>query len=326
MQMSLFGRNDQSVSANSSTTHESTNGAPIGTWTAVKGDQLNRVDGANAHFGNTSPGTRANTDVEMFQNDTPGAFMNGIAVGVFGVTAVEMANNTVNHSQDNPAHAGWVLRRAGTGPVVAVAITPASGDVGFISGETITVSNGSANATITAMSNSQGNLAAVVLNNGGAGWTNTAMAEITFNREKYVSSVTVLNANAGYDNTSIVTFSNGTVNAVSANISTNATGGFTTLTLVSNGLFPHALVAGQVKMTVTKNDGTAAVGNSSVVALTPVLANSSGGAITLTLGGRANRVQTETLVAMGSLGNTDAKYGTAVVTTGANANNTHYPE
>ena len=34
--MSLFGRNDQAVTANSTTTAESTTGAPLGTYTAVK--------------------------------------------------------------------------------------------------------------------------------------------------------------------------------------------------------------------------------------------------------------------------------------------------
>ena len=64
--MPLWGRNDQSVTANSSTTVETSNGAPMGTWARVKAGGQNtsvRVDGANAHFGNTSPGSRASVDV-----------------------------------------------------------------------------------------------------------------------------------------------------------------------------------------------------------------------------------------------------------------------
>jgi hypothetical protein len=66
--MAQWGRNDQSVTANGSTTVETSNGAPIGTYALVKGDQVNRVNGANAHFGNTSAGSRASVDVNMFGN------------------------------------------------------------------------------------------------------------------------------------------------------------------------------------------------------------------------------------------------------------------
>ena len=89
--MALWGRNDQAVTANSTTTVESTTGAPIGTYALVKGDQVTRVDGANAHFGNTSPGTRALVDSTMFGNVTIGAFIANLAVGVFGVDAAEAA-------------------------------------------------------------------------------------------------------------------------------------------------------------------------------------------------------------------------------------------
>lgn len=94
--MALWGRNDQAVTANSVTTVESTTGAPIGTYALVKGDQITRVDGANAHFGNTSPGTRALVDSTMFNNVTMGAFVANLAVGVFGVDAGEAGVTTGN--------------------------------------------------------------------------------------------------------------------------------------------------------------------------------------------------------------------------------------
>lgn len=112
--MAQWGRNDQSVTANSSTTVETSNGAPIGTWALVKGDQVNRVDGANAHFGNTSSGSRAGVDVAMFGNTTADAFIVGKAVGVFGVDANEQ--QAIRASGVNrPSHAGWVLRTEGSG-------------------------------------------------------------------------------------------------------------------------------------------------------------------------------------------------------------------
>jgi len=88
--MAQWGREDKAVTANSTTTKETSNGAPIGTFTLVKGDQVGRVDGANAHYGNTSAGSRANTDVNMFGNTTIGAFIPNMAVGVFGVDVTEV--------------------------------------------------------------------------------------------------------------------------------------------------------------------------------------------------------------------------------------------
>lgn len=115
--MAQWGRNDQSVTANSSTTVETSNGAPIGTYALVKGsgngDTPISMD-ANAHFGNTSPGSRASVDVAMFGNTTANAFIVGKAVGVFGVDANEQ--QAIRASGVNrPAHAGWVLRTEGTG-------------------------------------------------------------------------------------------------------------------------------------------------------------------------------------------------------------------
>lgn len=94
--MAQWGKNDQAVTANSTTTVESTTGAPIGTYTAVKGDQVNRGGSANAHFGNTSSGSRASTDASMFGNVTMGAFMANVAVGVFGVDTTEASITTGN--------------------------------------------------------------------------------------------------------------------------------------------------------------------------------------------------------------------------------------
>src|SRR5271167_3880460 len=140
--MSLFGRNVQAVTANSTTTAESTTGAPLGYWTRVDGGESGTVTPANSpnsHFGNTSAGSRASIDATMYANDTPQAFINGVAVGVFGVTPTQMGNNITNSVIDRPAHAGWVLRRAGTGPVTAGTVTAPGNN--FANGETLTISN-----------------------------------------------------------------------------------------------------------------------------------------------------------------------------------------
>lgn len=229
--MAQWGRNDQSVTANSTTTAESSNGAPIGTYTLVKGDQIGRVDGANAHFGNTSPGSRANVDVRMFGNTVPGAFITGQAVGVFGVDTTEQAVNRTNGRTIN--HAGWVVRRAGTGSITSVSIS----------------------GTPTAYNN----------------------ADI----------ITVKSPQAGGNST--ITFT------------TNSTGGALTFTIANPGAGFDLATIPTSNISITNSTGGTAAGNSTVSGLV------------VTAGGRAGRVQFETLVAMGTLGAQTAAFGTAAL-------------
>lgn len=165
--MPLFGRNDKSVTANSTTTVESTTGAPIGTYVYVKGDQIARVDAANAHFGNTSPGSRANVDVRMFNNTTPGAFLSKVSVGVFGADATETGvSNAAGIS-----HAGWLLRKAGTGSISSISYTGTA--TGYDNTDVITVSSPHAggNATATVSTNSTGGALVISITNSGYGFT-----------------------------------------------------------------------------------------------------------------------------------------------------------
>lgn len=299
--MPLWGRNDQSVTANSVTTQESSNGAPIGTYALVKGDQVGRTSGANAHFGNTSSMTRASVDVNMFGNSTPSAFIIGQAVGVFGADTTE---TTFNVAQ-GIAHAGWQVRRGGTGPVTAFTVT-ASGAY-FANGETITVSNGYSNATGTITSNGTANMVSVVVTGGGSGFTNTSMAAITFNREKHLFGINVSGTGTDYGNTDYIVVSNGTVNAI-ANVETDGSGDPLTFTITNVGLFPANIANNQLVVNIYAANGASSNGTGTT--FTANAAPSTGGTVTLTLGGRANRVHYETLVAMGSLGAQTAPYGT----------------
>ena len=49
----------------------------------------------------------------LYANNTSGAFVTGLTVGVFGVdtTEIGLANNKTNHV----THSGWVLRKVGSG-------------------------------------------------------------------------------------------------------------------------------------------------------------------------------------------------------------------
>lgn len=51
----------------------------------------------------------------MYANTTTSAFITGANVGIFGVDTSEMANTSADSVASRPAHAGWILRTAGTG-------------------------------------------------------------------------------------------------------------------------------------------------------------------------------------------------------------------
>lgn len=312
--MPLWGRNDQASSASANV--QTSNGAPIGTYTAVK-----LGGGANAHFANTD-GSRGQVDIAMFNNATPGAFMSGVAVGVFGVSATEQANNTANQSKEVGAHAGWNIRRAGTGPVVSFTITDSGSDLA--NGETIRVSNGTSNAVGTVTTNATSNMVSVAVTDGGGGFTNTDMAVIEFDRQQYLTAITVTGANSGYDNTDIIVASNG-VSDGAATISTNSTGGFTNagITITNVGLFSNTAANGSVVLTVANSTGGASGGTGAT--LVANLTSSSTGTVTITLGGRSGRVHYETLVAMGSLGAQTAAYGTPALVADAASDDTFLP-
>ena len=163
--MAQWGRNDQAVTANSTTTRETSNGAPIGTYVLVKAG-----GGANAHYGNTSTGSRAAADVNMFSNVSSGAFITGMATGIFGVSAAEKANNTNNSSKESPAHAGWVYRKAFTGPIISVGVS--AGGSGYNNTDVVTVASPQAggNATATVTTNSTGGITSLTLTVAGAGF------------------------------------------------------------------------------------------------------------------------------------------------------------
>jgi len=174
--MPLWGRNDQSVTANSTTTAESSSGAPIGLSRYVKNGQTGTAavsHASNANFGNTSPGSRANVDVALFENVTPSQFVNGAAVGIFGVSATEQSNNVVNKSPEHPAHAGWNLRTAGTGGMASITYTGTA--TAYSNGDQVIVSSPVAggNAEFTMTTNSTGGALVLKLVTTGFGFTAT---------------------------------------------------------------------------------------------------------------------------------------------------------
>ena len=312
--MAQWGRNDQAVTANSTTTKETSNGAPIGTYALVKGG-----GGDTAHYGNTS-GSRAATDVNMFNNTTQDAFITGKAVGVFGVDAVEenvnggpiaetyvtfggsgykanvsvtitFANGTTNATAVNTSVStsnstrgrvtGLNINSAGAGIVSNPTVTIAAPPLLIFNGNTDVTPNGSIGAFVAyASANSYLQVNDKVVYAGNA--TSTP-AVLTDTRPYYVS----------FANSSGFKIAD-TPNGANINFA-KASGDGTT---AGGATFQGETATGYVVVGGAKNKGVAHAGW--------VLRTEGSG-------GRAGRVQYETLVAMGSLGAQTAAYGTAAL-------------
>jgi hypothetical protein len=66
-------------------------------------------------YANTTLNSTKN-QTELFNNVTEDDVIDGVTVGVFGVSAAEMAYaNTADTEADAVPHSGWVLRTEGTG-------------------------------------------------------------------------------------------------------------------------------------------------------------------------------------------------------------------
>ena len=67
-------------------------------------------------FGQITPAFGASANgLQLYANTQTSAFVTNANVGIFGVDTSEMANTSANSVASLPAHAGWILRTAGTG-------------------------------------------------------------------------------------------------------------------------------------------------------------------------------------------------------------------
>lgn len=164
-------------------------------------------------------GSSAN-GLTAYQNVQSGAFVAGACVGVFGVDANEASNTSFEGS--DVTHAGWVLRKEGTGGVITITVTNVGTNV-----------NSGANGWL-------------IFTGGGNGSGVNAAYTVNAANANCISTITIANPGTGYN-----------LAAITANVgNTLGTGG----------------ASYNVKPTFT-----------------------------VTVGGRAGRVQYETLVAMGSM-------------------------
>jgi hypothetical protein len=133
--------------------------------------------GATAGYGGDTPQVTNNTQV-YYANTQIGAFSTRQAIGVFGVDAAEQKTSQTSTTTGHPQHAGWVIRKVGTGPVTT--ITANAGSVGTNSYITFSQGNGidgsgntAANAQISV--NTAGYITAITINSGGS-YANTPIA------------------------------------------------------------------------------------------------------------------------------------------------------
>lgn len=106
---------------------------------------------------------------EAYQNVSTSVFVSGMKLGVFGVDAAEKSNTTGEGPKTT--HAGWVVRKEGTGFINSVTIsTPGAG---YSNGYVVITGGGGSNANISFTVNGGGNIVSVLINNQGAGF-NTA--------------------------------------------------------------------------------------------------------------------------------------------------------
>jgi len=108
--------------------------------------------------------TRANANVIYANANVAQAFSE--AVGVYGVDTQEASNTQVTPAATKMAHAGWVQRTAGMGPVLTISANAGA----FGTNSFVTFSGGGTGATVanaTVAVNTNGSIRAVTLNSGG---------------------------------------------------------------------------------------------------------------------------------------------------------------
>jgi hypothetical protein len=124
--------------------------------------------------GFAATGTSAN-GLTMYANTQIGVFTTNQQVGMFGVDTTEQKLSAAGTLSGHPMHSGWVLRKAGMGPVISIAAnTGAYGTNSFI---TFSggggVGNTAANATVTV--NGSNAITSITVNLGGS-YANTPVA------------------------------------------------------------------------------------------------------------------------------------------------------
>jgi hypothetical protein len=306
--MAQWGRNNHAVTANATTTAESSNGAPMGVFTRVKGsgNGSNPVSmDSNAHFGNTSPGSRANVDFNLYGNTTPSAFINNIAVGVFSVNSTQMNVTGGGIDIGNVTFGG-----SGYNANAAVTLTVVNGGSGA-----------TANATSGTTGTSAGRITALNANQAGSGYITSPTAVIAAPAPISVDAnstgvgtnvllVTTANSfwQVGDKLTYIVPAGNTAIPGLTGNAAYYVSFANTSALALSttSGGANVSITANATSTEIHSIQGQTATGYFDVSTVYPTVTHAGWVLRTEGTGGRAGRVFYETLVAMGSMGQNTA--------------------
>lgn len=243
------------------------------------------------------PANTTNRDA-LFGNTTPNAFTQGETVGMFGVDVTEM-------SVSNGSVIQTIITNAGSGYSANAVVTvtdPATGS-GF---------------TANAQANATGYISAINISAAGSGYTTVAPTLViaapagkTFNANSGVANTTefiTISSNV-FQNNDIVTYTVATGNTVVSGL-TNATSYYVVSANTTGVKLATTIGGSAINVTAGVNEtghtltGQTATGVA-VISGSRHGAHHSGWVIrTVGSGGRAGRVQFETLVAMGSMSNT----------------------
>lgn len=267
------------------------------------------------HLGSGTAAQIAN-NTALYNNTTPNAFFSKMEVGQFAVTKAEIANGGGESAKTHGP--GWTLRRMGMGPATSITV---AGGTGFGTGETVILSGGQTNVTLTLTSNATGNLVSASIPSPGGVFQNTSVITKTYQRELHpvsnatvhgatvvpgwvVANITITGAVGGYTNTDTFRASNGSVNAVGT-VVTIANGGLdnTSFVFTNRGSFPVSITNSQVIVSLLAANG--AVSNGVAIGGTATTKTVVG-----TIGGYSN---TDTFLFSNGTVNS-----TGTVTTGAN--------
>lgn len=265
-------------------------------WGKVANNVANSVQWAASmlHAGSGKVASAAN-NVALFGNTTPSAFDNAkMVVGIFGVTKAEMANTT---GEGKKTHApGWSVRRAFLGPIKSVT---AVGGTGIGNGETVIVSGGTINATLTLTTNATGNAVSAAVTSAGQ-FPNTSVLVYTWQRQQHLVKLTVSGGSSAYNNTDYIVVGNGSVNAY-LTVTTNATGFIVNTALATSlaasanvGLWSNTFANTNVSVTVFAANG-AATNGAGATFVANLATSTINATFTPVLGGRAGRVTYESL-------------------------------
>lgn len=302
-----------------------------GLFTNVGSVTVSNPNGAisvNSTFSVANAGAGYHTgDIITFSNGTVNA------IGTIGANATSnVANVTITNagagftSNTNTVQTILCANGSPTGNGL-ISITSTSNGLGYSNTDTIVASNATLNAVFSITTNSIGGITANALVNCGSGFTGPTNTVITIVSNNEVAtgngllSVTVGTGQTNspsWTNGDVVTFSNATVNAT-GNIQTNSTGYISSIVVTAVGRgFTGA--SNTVQTFANSTGGTTGIGNTATANLTPVFAaaatftltfdkanfsptidSGTSANVTVTLGGRAGRIQYETLVAMGTI-------------------------